>query len=91
VAELAVVGVASVLVPLPIAPRDHQTANAMPLVDAGAAVLVPDPELDTDRLVQVLDGLLAGDELERMSRAAHSLGHPDAAARVADLVLANAR
>ena len=34
------------LVPLPIATRDHQTANARVLVDAGAAVLVPDAELD---------------------------------------------
>ena len=54
VAELAVVGPPAVLVPLPIAPRDHQTANAAALVRAGAAVLVPDGELDGDRLVREL-------------------------------------
>ncbi len=44
VAELAVVGLPAVLVPLPGAPNDHQTANARALVDAGAARLVPDAE-----------------------------------------------
>ena len=39
--------------------RDHQTANAEALVDAGAAVLVPDAELDADRLVAEVDALLA--------------------------------
>ncbi len=42
VAELAAVGLPSILVPLPGAPGDHQTANARHLADAGAAVLVPD-------------------------------------------------
>lgn len=92
VAELAVIGVGSVLVPLPIATRDHQTANAQPLVRAGAAVLVPDDQLDAERLVaEVLaivdapdrDGRARTDE---MASAARSLGRPDAAAEVADLV-----
>ena len=44
-------GCPAVLVPLPIAPRDHQTANAAALVRPGAAILVPDAELDGDRVV----------------------------------------
>jgi len=79
-------------VPLPIAPRDHQTANAAALVRAGAAILVPDGELDGDRVVRELQPLL--DEPERlvaMGAAARSLARPDAADRVADLVEANAR
>ena len=91
VAELAVVGVPSVLVPLPIATRDHQTANAGPLVRDGAAVLVPDAELDTDRLLAELHDLLDGDRLARMAEAARALGRPDAAEAVADLVLSSAR
>ena len=91
VAELAVVGVPSVLVPLPIATRDHQTANAAPLVRDGAAVLVPDDELDTDRLLRELDALLTGDRLARMADAARALGRPDAAEAVADLVQSCAR
>lgn len=93
VAELAVVGVPSILVPLPIATRDHQRANAGPLVRAGAAVLVPDDELDTDRLVAEVDTILAGGpaRLATMSDAARSLGRPDAAVAVADLVEGAAR
>ena len=92
VAELAEVGLPGLLVPLPIAPRDHQTANAAALVRAGAAILVPDGELDGDRVVRELQPLL--DEPERlvaMGAAARSLARPDAADRVADLVEANAR
>lgn len=86
VAELAVIGVPSVLVPLPIATRDHQTANAGPLVRAGAAVLVPDDQLDDRRLVHEVDALLEGGRLAEMAAAARSLGRPDAAHAVADLV-----
>lgn len=92
VAELAEVGLASLLVPLPIAPRDHQTANAGPLVRAGAAILVPDPELDPDRLVTELTPLLDDPQrLAAMGAAARTLAHPHAADRVADLVEAHAR
>lgn len=85
VAELAVLGLPAVLVPLPIATRDHQTANAGPLVRAGAAVLVPDAELDAERLVAEVDPLLSGGTAA-MAAAARGLGRPGAAAAVADLV-----
>jgi len=87
VAELAVVGLPAVLVPLPGAPGDHQTHNALALSEVHAAVLVPDAELDADRLGAVLDGLL-GDRvrLEAMSDAARRVARPDAASAVADLV-----
>jgi undecaprenyldiphospho-muramoylpentapeptide beta-N-acetylglucosaminyltransferase len=93
VAELSVIGVPSILVPLPIATRDHQTANAGPLVRAGAAVLVPDAELDAERLVAEVDAILAGgsEHLRQMSDAARSLGRPDAAVAVADLIERAAR
>jgi UDP-N-acetylglucosamine:LPS N-acetylglucosamine transferase len=61
-------------------------------VRAGAAILVPDGELDGARLVRELQPLL--DEPARlvaMGEAARSLAHPDAADRVADLVEAHAR
>jgi UDP-N-acetylglucosamine--N-acetylmuramyl-(pentapeptide) pyrophosphoryl-undecaprenol N-acetylglucosamine transferase len=92
VAELAVAGVPAVLVPLPGAPGDHQTANARALVEVDAAVLVPDDQCDADRVDALLDRLL-GDpaELERMGEAATALGHADAAARVAEVVEARAR
>ena len=92
VAEVAVVGVPAVLVPLPNAPGDHQTANARALADAGAAVLVPDGELDADRLVAEVETLLADDtRLAAMAAAAAAAGRRDAADRVAALVEEHAR
>jgi UDP-N-acetylglucosamine--N-acetylmuramyl-(pentapeptide) pyrophosphoryl-undecaprenol N-acetylglucosamine transferase len=87
VAELAAAGVPSVLVPLPHAPGDHQTRNAAALVDAGAAVLLPDAQCDGPGLTDVVDGLLSdAGRLEAMSAAASRVARPDAAARLADLV-----
>jgi UDP-N-acetylglucosamine:LPS N-acetylglucosamine transferase len=92
VAELLVAGVPALLVPLPGAPRDHQTRNAEVLVAAGAAVLVPDAECDADRLNAEIEKLLADtDRLAAMGAAAQALGHPDAAAAVAELVRSHAR
>jgi undecaprenyldiphospho-muramoylpentapeptide beta-N-acetylglucosaminyltransferase len=92
VAELLVAGVPALLVPLPGAPRDHQTRNADVLVAAGAAVLVPDAECDADRLAVEIEKLLGDpDRLSDMGAAARSLGHPDAATRVAELVRSHAR
>lgn len=92
VAELTVAGVPAILVPLPGAPGDHQTANARALVDAGAARLVPDAELDADRARSEIEALL--DDPHRraqMARAARTLARPDAAAAVVDVVTAHAR
>jgi undecaprenyldiphospho-muramoylpentapeptide beta-N-acetylglucosaminyltransferase len=92
VAELLVCGVPAILVPLPGAPRDHQTRNAEALVAAGAAILVPDAECTADRLETELAALLSdADRLAAMGEAARRLGHPDAAATVAELVDAHAR
>lgn len=92
VAELAEVGLGAVLVPLPSAPRDHQTANAAALVRVGAAILVPDDELTGRRLVTELLPLLdAPALLVAMGEAAATLAHPDAADRVAELVENHAR
>lgn len=87
VAELAVVGLPAVLVPLPIAPRDHQTANAEALVRSGGALLIADGDLDGARLRAEIDPLL--DDPSRrteMARAAAALGRRDAADAVADLL-----
>jgi undecaprenyldiphospho-muramoylpentapeptide beta-N-acetylglucosaminyltransferase len=92
VAELLVTGVPAVLVPLPGAPRDHQTRNAEALVAMGAAVHVPDPECDGPRLALELDALLSDPaRLRAMRAAARQHAHPDAADRVAELVDAHAR
>lgn len=87
VAELAAAGVPAVLVPLPGAPGDHQTANARRLVEAGGAVIVADAELDGSRLAAEVDALL-GDpgRLGAMAGAATALARPDAASAVVDLI-----
>jgi UDP-N-acetylglucosamine--N-acetylmuramyl-(pentapeptide) pyrophosphoryl-undecaprenol N-acetylglucosamine transferase len=87
VAELAAVGLPSVLVPLPGAPGDHQSANARYLVDAGAAVLLPDPQCDARRVDAEVGGLLSEPALlARMAAAARSVARPDAGDDVARLV-----
>lgn len=92
VAELAALGIPAVLVPLPGAPGDHQTANACYLAQAGGAVVVPDAEFDGIRLASEVDALLGNpDRLRAMGRAAAGCGRRDAAVRVAALVEAHAR
>ncbi|MGC8471289.1 MAG: UDP-N-acetylglucosamine--N-acetylmuramyl-(pentapeptide) pyrophosphoryl-undecaprenol N-acetylglucosamine transferase [Acidimicrobiales bacterium] len=93
VAELAVAGVPSVLVPLPGAPGDHQHANARALAGAGAAVLMPDATLGTgaDRLASLLEELLSDPaRLQAMGEAARAFGRPDAAERIGQLVVTHA-
>ena len=92
VAELAVVGVPAILVPLPGAPADHQTANARAFVQAGGGLLRPDSQMHGDQLVSDVDDLLHDPErLAAMGKAAASLGVRDAADRVAALAEEHAR
>jgi UDP-N-acetylglucosamine:LPS N-acetylglucosamine transferase len=92
VSELAVVGVPAVLVPLPGAPGDHQTANAGVLADAGGAVIVPDADCTGARLAQELDALRSPPErVERMRAGAASVGRPDAVGAVVEVVESHAR
>lgn len=88
VAELAVVGVASILVPFPHATDDHQTGNARFLADAGAAILMPQATMTADKLAGLLaDFLEQRGLLEEMACRAQALALPDAARRVATLIL----
>ena len=92
VAELAAVGVASLLVPFPYATDDHQTANGRFLADAGAALLVRQDELDATRLGRLFAELHAArDRLVRMAVAARRLAVPDATERVLESCLELAR
>jgi UDP-N-acetylglucosamine--N-acetylmuramyl-(pentapeptide) pyrophosphoryl-undecaprenol N-acetylglucosamine transferase len=86
-AEVAAVGLASILVPYPHA-GEHQRANAAFLAERGAAVLVPDAELDGNRLVAEATALRDDAMRARMADAARALGRPDAAKVIADELLA---
>ena len=82
--ELCAWGVPMVMVPLPSAAADHQTANALVLQAAGAARHVPERELSVDRLDAEI-GALIGDraKLGAMADAARMRGRPFAAAEIA--------
>jgi len=88
-AELAAVGVASILVPYPYAGA-HQRANAAWLEGQGAAVLVPDAELTSAALSSLAADLRDDKRRARMAAAARRAGRPDAARRIADELLAMA-
>ena len=92
VSEVAVIGVASVLVPWSGAAEDHQTANASVLVDVGAAEVLSDADLSGPRLGAAIQSLIADPaRREAMERACKQVARPDAAQRVADLVEEHAR
>lgn len=77
-------GLPSVLVPLPTAAADHQRVNALALEAAGAALCVPEDELEGARLRELVEGLLAdGDRLRAMAGAALDRGRPEAALEIA--------
>lgn len=85
VAELAVMGKASLLVPLPGAPGDHQTANARAL--GNGTEVIPQSEFDGGRLASEIDRLASNPKtLKAMSAAALTHARPDAASAVADLI-----
>jgi UDP-N-acetylglucosamine--N-acetylmuramyl-(pentapeptide) pyrophosphoryl-undecaprenol N-acetylglucosamine transferase len=86
--EVAAHGLPAILVPYPHAAADHQTSNARWMVDAGAAVLVPDADLTAQRLDDEV-GALLGDpgRLAAMAAASRALARPDAARDIAREVL----
>ncbi len=86
-AEIAVIGVPSVLVPLPGAIDHHQAANAAALGSAGGAVVIQQSDLSIGTLSDLLTARLSKpDELLRMAQLASGCGNPDAASALADLV-----
>jgi len=87
IAELAAAGVASVLVPFPYAVDDHQTYNARFLSEKGAAVLLPQTELNAEKLAQLLREL-DRERLKAMAIAARALAKPDATQQVAQICVA---
>ena len=86
-AEVAAVGVASILVPYPHA-AGHQQANAAWLADQRAAVMVRDAELDGERLLAEATALRDDEERGRIGGAARALARPDAARQLAEELLA---
>jgi UDP-N-acetylglucosamine--N-acetylmuramyl-(pentapeptide) pyrophosphoryl-undecaprenol N-acetylglucosamine transferase len=83
-AELCAAGLGALLVPFPYAVDDHQARNAAALVEAGAARMVRESQLQGNVLETVLADLLSDRaRLTAMAEAARSLAKPDAAATIA--------
>jgi len=87
ISELAAVGLGAIVVPLPGAIADEQSANAQFLVDAGAAFKEPQQPLTPERLADLLRGIDRPRALT-MAAAAYTHGKRDAATRVADVCVA---
>jgi UDP-N-acetylglucosamine--N-acetylmuramyl-(pentapeptide) pyrophosphoryl-undecaprenol N-acetylglucosamine transferase len=87
VAELTTCKKASILVPFPFATDDHQAVNAKALVEAGAALMFREAELTGEKLALAILSL-EGDRarLKAMEKAAGSLGRPEAAREIADVL-----
>jgi len=88
VAELCAWGLPSILVPLPTAAADHQTANAVALERAGAAMHVPQAGLTAERLDEIVRELLAAPErLAAMAAAGKKRARPEAAEEIAGRIV----
>jgi UDP-N-acetylglucosamine--N-acetylmuramyl-(pentapeptide) pyrophosphoryl-undecaprenol N-acetylglucosamine transferase len=87
VADIAVIGRPAIFVPFAAATGDHQTANARGLIDAEAAILVPEKALDVATLASQITAVLTQpDAALQMSRNALAAGRPDATERLVELV-----
>lgn len=87
VSELCMVGKPAIFVPSPNVSEDHQTKNARALADRGAAMIVPDSEA-IGKVIDVAEQLLADPKKrEELSRNMLRLATPDAADRIADMIL----
>jgi UDP-N-acetylglucosamine--N-acetylmuramyl-(pentapeptide) pyrophosphoryl-undecaprenol N-acetylglucosamine transferase len=87
VADISVIGRPAILIPYAVATGDHQTANARGLVDASAAVLIPEKLLDAETLARHIAAILEDPvAAEVMARNALGEGKPDATARLVALV-----
>jgi UDP-N-acetylglucosamine--N-acetylmuramyl-(pentapeptide) pyrophosphoryl-undecaprenol N-acetylglucosamine transferase len=91
VAEICAVGLPALFVPYPGAVDDHQTANARPLADAGAAVIIDESMLSAEVLAMTLrDWLSERAELQAKAEKARALAKPSALLRITELCLEQA-
>ncbi|MBQ7630656.1 MAG: undecaprenyldiphospho-muramoylpentapeptide beta-N-acetylglucosaminyltransferase [Selenomonadaceae bacterium] len=87
-AELTARGVPAILIPYPYAAENHQEFNAMELVKVGAARMILNKDLNAEILSAQIDEFLKNPaELQKMSAASLSIGRPQAADEISDLIL----
>jgi UDP-N-acetylglucosamine--N-acetylmuramyl-(pentapeptide) pyrophosphoryl-undecaprenol N-acetylglucosamine transferase len=87
-AEITSIGLPSILIPSPNVTNDHQTKNAMSLVDKQAALMVKNSELTENSLVEAVDTLMLNEEKRKqMAQASKEEGVPDATDRLYALMM----
>ena len=87
VADISVIGRPSILIPYAAATADHQSANARGLVDAGAAILMPETRLTVETLAAEMNRVLSDPKgASKMAKAARSVAAPDATDRLVAMV-----
>jgi len=86
-AELCAWGIPAIVVPLPTAAADHQTANAKALAAAGAAEMIRQSELSVDSLSRSVEAMLQPAKLAQMRQKALERARPNAAADIASQIL----
>lgn len=88
ISEITACGLPAILIPFPFATADHQRANAQAMVDADAAVLLLEDKLSGELLAQTIIEILNDPErLKEMAKASSKIGEPDAAQKIANMVL----
>ena len=86
-AEIAALGVPSIMIPYPFAAGDHQTFNARSFEKRGACVIIKDEDVSAESLLsRILPLTDDSEQLRRMGRAASALAVPDADERIVDQV-----
>ncbi|KRM58530.1 undecaprenyldiphospho-muramoylpentapeptide beta-N-acetylglucosaminyltransferase [Secundilactobacillus malefermentans] len=86
-AEITALGVPAVLIPSPYVTANHQTKNAMSMVDAGAARMLTEENLNGESLLNEVDELMHDAEIrEKMAAASKKMGVPDAADQMLQVV-----
>ncbi|NNF24587.1 MAG: UDP-N-acetylglucosamine--N-acetylmuramyl-(pentapeptide) pyrophosphoryl-undecaprenol N-acetylglucosamine transferase, partial [Rhodobacteraceae bacterium] len=87
IADISVIGRPSILVPFAAAAADHQTANARALVEAEAAILIPERKLEPAALSEQIETILSQPAAaDQMAQNALAAGRPDATERLVTLV-----
>jgi UDP-N-acetylglucosamine--N-acetylmuramyl-(pentapeptide) pyrophosphoryl-undecaprenol N-acetylglucosamine transferase len=88
IAELTTIGRPAIMVPYRHAVDDHQSKNAHAVDEVGGGWLIPEDAFSEDVLADRIESLFAMPRmLENAASAAKSAGKPDAAARLADMVM----
>lgn len=91
ISEFCLIGKPVILVPSPNVAEDHQTKNAMALVEKDAALYVKDADAPSDVVKLALQTVMDDAKLKRLSENIHKLALPDSADMIADEVVRLAR